>query len=79
VLDFRPAEPKVLCPMPSGGEAPGPEADEPGAVYRTPVDDFRLSRLDLGGQPTGVPDGGPQILLCIAGPIQLRDDSGSSV
>jgi mannose-6-phosphate isomerase len=77
VLDFRPAEPTVLCPMPSGAEAPGPEADAPAAVYPAPVDDFRLSRLNLSGEPTGLPDGGPQILLCIAGALQLRDDSGS--
>jgi mannose-6-phosphate isomerase len=77
VLDFRPAELAVLCPMPSRGEAPGREADEPGAVYQTPVDDFRLSRLDLSDQPTSLPDGGPQILLCIAGAIRLRDGSGS--
>jgi mannose-6-phosphate isomerase len=75
VLDFRPAEPTVLCPVPSG--AAGPEADGPGAVYPTPADDFRLSRLDLSGQPVGLPEGRPQILLCIAGALQLRDGSGS--
>jgi mannose-6-phosphate isomerase len=46
-------------------------------VYPTPVADFRLSRLDLSDQPIGLPDGRPQILLCIAGVVRLRDDSGS--
>jgi mannose-6-phosphate isomerase len=77
VLDFEPAEPTVLCPMPSRAAGSGPEADEPGAVYPTPVDDFRLSRLDLSDQPIRLPEGRPQILLCIAGTTQLRDDSGS--
>ena len=61
VLDFRPAEPAVLRPVPNG----------PGATYPTPADDFRLSRLDLGDQPTALPGGGPQIVLCIAGAARL--------
>jgi len=76
VLDFRPAEPTVLRPVPSRVTGSGPAGDEPGAAYPTPVGDFRLSRLDLSGQPVGLPDGRPQILLCIAGEAGLRDDSG---
>ena len=68
VLDFRPAEPAVLRPVPGG--------DGPGATYPTAVDDFRLSRLDLGDQPSALPGGGPQIVLCIAGAARLRDRSG---
>jgi mannose-6-phosphate isomerase len=64
VLDFRPAEPAVLRPVPGG------------STYPTAVDDFRLSRLDLGGQPSALPGGGPQIVLCIAGAARLRDRSG---
>jgi mannose-6-phosphate isomerase len=68
VLDFRPAEPAVLRPVPGG------------YTYPTPADDFRLSRLDLSDQPFalpgGGPDGGPQIVLCIAGAARLRDRSG---
>ena len=79
VLDFQPAEPTVLCPVPGRVVGSGPEADEPGAMYPTPVDDFRLSRLELSDQPIGLPGGRPQILLCIAGAIQLRDDSGDSL
>jgi mannose-6-phosphate isomerase len=76
VLDCRPAAPTVLCPMPSRVEAFGSEGDEPDAVYPTPVDDFQLSSLNVNDQPIGLPDGNPQILLCIAGAAQLRDDSG---
>ena len=68
VLDFRPAEPAVLRPVPGG--------NGPGAAYPTAVDDFRLSRLDLGDQPSALPGGGPQIVLCIAGSARLRDGSG---
>jgi mannose-6-phosphate isomerase len=71
VLDFRPGEPAVLSPVPG--------CDEPGEAYPTPVGDFRLSRLDLTDQPVGLPDGKPQILLCIAGVAQLHDDSGRSL
>jgi mannose-6-phosphate isomerase len=65
VLDFRPAEPAVLRPVPGGD-----------STYPTPVEDFRLSRLDLGDQPSVLPGGAPQILLCIAGAARLRDPSG---
>jgi mannose-6-phosphate isomerase len=64
VLDFRPAKPAVLRPVPGG------------ATYQTPVDDFRLSRQDLGDQPSALPGGGPQIVLCIAGTARLRDRPG---
>jgi mannose-6-phosphate isomerase len=67
VLDFRPAEPAVLRPVPGNG---------PGATYPTAVEDFRLSRLDLGDQPSALPGGGPQIVLCIAGTARLHDRSG---
>ena len=76
VLDFRPAEPAVLHPMPSSVVGRGPEGDEPGAAYLTPVDDFQLNRLNLSDREIGLPGGRPQILLCIAGAAQLRDDSG---
>jgi len=71
VLDFRPGEPSVLSPVPG--------CDEPGEAYPTPAGDFRLSRLDLSDQPIGLPDGKPQILLCIAGVAQLHDDSSGSL
>jgi mannose-6-phosphate isomerase len=79
LLDFRPAEPTVLHPVPGGALGTGQQADEPGLVYPTPVDDFQLSRLDLSDQPIGLPAGRPQILLCITGTADLRDNSGHSI
>ncbi len=76
VLDFRPGEPMVLCPAPGSVVGSGLGCDEPGEAYPTPVDDFRLYRINLSQQPIGLPGGKPQILLCIAGDAQLRDDSG---
>jgi mannose-6-phosphate isomerase len=76
VLDFQPVEPTVLCPIASRTDGSEPERDEPGLAYPTPVDDFRLSRLDLSDESVGLPVGAPQILLCISGVAQLRDDSG---
>jgi mannose-6-phosphate isomerase len=71
VLDFTPAEPEVLRaqPQPDGKEA----------VYQTPVDDFQLSRLELGSAMTSLPHGGPQILLCVEGVARLRDASGDEI
>jgi mannose-6-phosphate isomerase len=76
VLDFRPAEPTVLRPSPSGAEGSRLKRREPGADYLTPVDDFRLSRLDLSDHTIALPDGTPQILLCIEGAARMRDGSG---
>ena len=69
VLDFIPAGAQVLC---AERDAGGSEA-----VYRTPVEDFRLSRLEPGGEQTGLPDGRPQILLCVEGTTWLRDAAGT--
>jgi mannose-6-phosphate isomerase len=69
----------VLHPVPGGALGTGQQADEPGLVYPTPVDDFQLSRLDLSDQPIGLPAGRPQILLCITGTADLRDNSGHSI
>jgi mannose-6-phosphate isomerase len=60
-------------------EGSGPQVGEPGLVYPTPIDDFQLSRLDLSDHPTGLPPGRPQILLCITGAADLRDNSGRSI
>lgn len=79
LLDFNPAEPTVLHPVPASALGTGPQADEPGLVYPTPIDDFQLSRLDLGTQPVELPPGRPQILLCIAGAAHLHDNSGNSI
>jgi mannose-6-phosphate isomerase len=74
VLDFTPSEPEVLRAQAEPG---GKEA-----VYRTPVNDFRLSRLDLDSAMTGLPGlpgTGPQILLCVEGAARLRDASGNEL
>jgi mannose-6-phosphate isomerase len=77
VLDFRPSEPTVLHPVPGQVTGTRPGLFEAGASYPTPVEDFRLSRLNLSAQPIYLPEGRPQILLCIAGVAQLRDSSGA--
>jgi mannose-6-phosphate isomerase len=76
VLDFRPAAPAVLHPSPAVAGNSRPECREPGAAYLTPVDDFRLSRLDVSEQPIVLPGGSPQILLCIDGVARMRDRAG---
>jgi mannose-6-phosphate isomerase len=79
VLDFRPTEPTVLLATANVAAELGSRRREPGAFYPTPVDDFRLSRLDLGDQPIALPAGTPQILLCIDGAARLLDGSGRSL
>ena len=92
---LHPVAASLLEPGPPGvpesgmqavGEAAGqavegsrPHAGEPGLIYPTPIDDFQLSRLDLSDYPTGLPAGRPQILLCISGAADLRDDTGHSI
>ncbi|MFE6780091.1 mannose-6-phosphate isomerase, class I [Streptomyces sp. NPDC057702] len=58
-----------------------PEADPDGAeVYATPIDEFRLSRhvLPADAAPHPLPAGAPQILLCTAGQVTLRDPHPAS-
>jgi mannose-6-phosphate isomerase len=71
VLDFTPAEPEVLRAQ--------PEPDGIEAVYRTPADDFRLSRLDLVTERAALPAGRPQLLLCVEGTAELQDSAGSGL
>jgi mannose-6-phosphate isomerase len=69
VLDFVPAPLHVLHAVPDGVQE----------TYPVPVPDFRLGRLVLGADPVPVPDGGPQILLCIAGQARLRAPGGAEL
>jgi mannose-6-phosphate isomerase len=73
VLDFRPAPLRVLRPEPDG------DAE----TYPVPVPDFRLSRLRLGEDPRlvtpALADGGPRIVLCIAGSATLRAPGGAEL
>ncbi|POX39689.1 mannose-6-phosphate isomerase, class I [Streptomyces sp. Ru73] len=50
----------------------GPSGEE---VYETPIDEFRLSRYVLapGAAPAPLPSRTPQILLCTAGSVVLRN------
>ena len=56
VVDARPIEPTVQCPVAVEGVAP----------YDTPVPEFALERLDLDGS---VAVSGPAILLCTDGAV----------
>jgi mannose-6-phosphate isomerase len=69
ILDFRPAPLRVLRPQPDGAEL----------TYPVPVDDFRLSRIDLTAQPVPVPGGRPEILLCTTGTASLAAPDGTSL
>ncbi len=69
VLDFRPAPLHVLTPVPDGAQE----------VYPVPVPDFRLARLRLGTDRVGLPGSRPQIVLCIAGTVTLRDADGAEL
>ena len=69
VLDFRPAPLQVLTPVPDGAQE----------VYPVPVPDFRLARLRLGADRVGLPDSRPQIVLCIAGTVTLREADGTEL
>lgn len=69
VLDFRPAPVEILGPV----AEPGGEA-----VFPTPATEFRLSRIELAGEP-GVllAPRGPQVLLCVDGAVRAVGDSGA--
>ncbi|GAA4876154.1 mannose-6-phosphate isomerase, class I [Kitasatospora terrestris] len=57
VVDFRPTVPQFAPAVPIG----------PGELeFRTPAEEFSLSRIELG-PPAEIADDGPQILLCVRG------------
>lgn len=64
VLDFAPGPPRVLI-----GEPDGPEL-----VYRTPVPEFRLSRLELLDVPVRLTHSGPQVVIVTEGSARLSRD-----
>lgn len=69
VVEFRSADPGVLRPQRAEG---GEER------YPAPVEEFRLSRYVVGEDAVRLLDGrGPQVLLCTAGTVRVRDESGS--
>jgi mannose-6-phosphate isomerase len=69
ILDFRPAPLRVLAPERDGAEL----------TYPVPVDDFRLSRIDLTARPVPVPVGRPEILLCTTGTATLAAPDGTGL
>ena len=69
VLDFRPSPLHVLRPQRDGSEE----------TYPVPVDDFRLSRMRPGADGVKLPDCLPQILLCVAGTVQLSAPDGTQL
>ncbi|QMV23196.1 mannose-6-phosphate isomerase, class I [Streptomyces sp. SCUT-3] len=72
VVRFATTEPAVLHPEADGG---GEE------LYRTPAEEFRLSRYVLApdGALRTLPGGTAQILLCTEGEAELTDPGGRSV
>ena len=73
VVDFRATAPTVVDPRP----VPGSAGDD---VYPAPVDEFLLNRHTLTGAAQSVDgEGGPQILLCVAGEAALVDADGESL
>ncbi|MEV6565773.1 mannose-6-phosphate isomerase, class I [Streptomyces kronopolitis] len=71
VVRFEAGDAGVLRPEAVGGEE----------VYETPIDEFRLSRFVLapGAAPRPLVSRTPQILLCTAGSVRLRDgESGAA-
>ncbi|MBB1255015.1 mannose-6-phosphate isomerase, class I [Streptomyces alkaliterrae] len=73
VVRFEPGDPAVLRPEPDE-----PDVEE---VYSTPVSEFRLSRYALapGSVPARPTGGRPQILLCTAGGLRLREAGGEEL
>ncbi|MFI6444808.1 mannose-6-phosphate isomerase, class I [Kitasatospora sp. NPDC050543] len=72
IVEFEAAAPDVLRPV--------PVADNPGeGLYPVPIDEFRLSRFDLGTEPRRIDGRAPQILLCTAGTARLTAADGSTV
>lgn len=73
VLDFGYGELRV-----GRGERVGPHE----IAYRTPAEEFQLSRLEWTGQaprPVRLRSPGPQILLCTQGAVELQSPAGERV
>ncbi|GAA4632066.1 mannose-6-phosphate isomerase, class I [Actinoallomurus vinaceus] len=63
IASFEPGRPDVLDPVRHGEEE----------VYLTPAPEFRLSRVDVADDAV-LPAGGPQLLLCTDGRVELHRD-----
>src|SRR3954464_1660771 len=69
VLDFSDGRVPVLHPVLGPG----------GLRYRVPVDDFDLTRCDVGTDPGVLTTSGPQLLLCAQGTAVLAGPDGELV
>ncbi|MDT3398887.1 mannose-6-phosphate isomerase, class I [Streptomyces sp. B1866] len=76
VVRFESGAPHVLRPAPAPDATPGGFPGE--EVYAAPIDDFRLSRcvVSEGAEVSRLPSGAPQIVLCTAGTVVLREAGG---
>ncbi|MGW4896772.1 mannose-6-phosphate isomerase, class I [Kitasatospora sp. NPDC004240] len=72
VVVFTGGAPVVLHPL----TVPGTPGEE---LYPVPIDEFRLSRFELAGEPRQVDGGTPQILLCTAGAVRLTAADGTGL
>jgi mannose-6-phosphate isomerase len=63
IASFEAGRPDVLDPVRHGEEE----------VYLTPAPEFRLSRVDVANDAV-LPAGGPQLLLCTDGRVELHRD-----
>lgn len=70
VLDFSAGDVEVLT---------GDEVRPGELVYRTPVPEFRLSRLTLSTEPLDLSHDGPQMVLVVDGAAVVTDADGISV
>ncbi len=69
VLDFSDGKVPVLHPVLGPG----------GLRYRVPVEDFELTRCDVGQDPGVLTTSGPQVVLCAAGTAVLAGPDGELV
>ncbi len=70
VLDFNAGDVEVLT---------GDEVRPGELVYRTPVPEFRLSRITLSDHPLGLDHDGPQVVLVVEGSATVTDGDGREV
>jgi mannose-6-phosphate isomerase len=53
--------------------------DQGVVLYDAGVPEFRLYRVELGGEPTRLPGAGPRLVLCLEGEAALIDDCGTAL
>ncbi|MFI6011955.1 mannose-6-phosphate isomerase, class I [Streptomyces sp. NPDC051243] len=73
---LRVVDPSVEVPVLRARRLPGAAAVD---VYDSTAPEFRLHRVRVEGEPSGVPGEGPRIALCVDGVATLRDADGSEL